>query len=308
VTDMRTRSDLQGAYIALSLMHMNDEQRAEVMRGVPRLTQQERAFTQPGGQNVGQDVSDFRNMVRILDELFDPRHHRDIYRSADSTNRIPTTDRTIAEYYDQLYPDMNTFEDFFIDISQRKAERWLEIGPGDTYKQLGSLLNAIRLINDKITIVGSDLLYAGDSAARIDRARGSQRLDKEWSSQHQLVGAAAQMMPFADSSFDEVITSWVFDKFNEETLGKPQAFREVARVLRDGGICRVCPVESEDLTTPFMRRYFDVLKQHRVMIGRGDSVLSAVLLRKRTSLEERKKLQEEIDAWVRQYGPKTGST
>ncbi len=303
INDMLTRHELQPAYLALSMVHISEDKRGEVLKMFPKLTRYQRGITDSSGYSPMQEKGDFKNMMSILDDLFKQSHLKDTYRTAEADNVISTTDRTLADYYHLLYPDKESFIDFIVDIAERDKETWLEIGPGNTYKQPDSLLNTIGDINDDITLIGTDLLYTGESASAIDRFKGWHNLDKEWTAKLNLVGAAAQMLPYKDRSFDQVLSSWVFDKFNRSTDGEYQAYREVARVLKPGGKARIFPVDEATLESPFLRRYFTIEKKSQVPIGEERILMwCAVMIRKEDTSEERKQLREEVDAWTQRFG------
>ena len=305
VQDMRNDPAYSTMCVALSMFHMKDEERSEAVKLFPKLSLVQRSRPQ-SGVNLAQEKGDLLYMMSVLDELFDSKLHKDIYRSADAKNRIQTTNRTIYQYYNLLFQDMGRFEDFVLELVVAEPQRWLEIGPGNTYKEQDSLINTVRDLGSNITIVGADLLYARNSAASIDQLFGTNDLDSDWASKNLLVGASAQALPFQDESFDTVVSSWVFDKFNVNVDGETQAYRELARVLRPGGTARIFPM-SAVTTSPVVSRYLKVEKSYEVIVGEKEEerevMRSAILKRVESSNEDKQSLKKAIEDWTQSHMP-----
>ena len=244
---------------------------------------------------------------RLAREMFSESTHTDPFRSH-SAMHWPSyeTSRTLEEYMSLFALDLRSPEGLLKYLHACPEQRWLDIGSGETYREPMSLMNAMRDINPKVKVVGLDPMYDEQLVSHGDRARGRHRLDPKWAAKNELVAGTAQNMSLPDASFDHVVSMFAFDKFNEATGGTQQALRQVARILKPGGIVRIHGLDLSALERgSALFEYFTPIAPaviaSKTMTDVGKSFATIVFKRVAVSAEEEKKLREDINEWLEKY-------
>ena len=153
----------------------------------------------------------------------------------------PTDTNAVLKEYDKLAPHYDRRWSFYVEQTLRETLSRLELEPGESLLDVGCgtgvLLKALSTSVHNATLAGAD-----PSPEMLKVAR--KRLDEAV----RLEESPAENLPFADASFDVVVSANAFHYFRNP-LG---ALAEMARVLRPNGrlvltdwcddyiACRVC--------------------------------------------------------------------
>ncbi|MDO8523110.1 MAG: methyltransferase domain-containing protein [bacterium] len=136
------------------------------------------------------------------------------------------------------------FEDFGLSIDDLRGKKILDIGSG-----LNQLANELK--EDNLDITSLDPLYALSAEEREalyeDYEDGSEELQKllhQLKSENRsskLVAGRSDALPFANDSFDLIISHYGSPFYAEDAEKVTQFFSELNRVLRSGGEARIYP-------------------------------------------------------------------
>lgn len=261
-----------------------------------------------GLSRSAQVSSSFKYLRKLAAEVHKESVHDDPYRSHAALHWRYHTDREVHEYLD-LFPDVPQFM-FISYLHSLPAQRWLDIGSGETYRVPDSLMNAMPSINPRVRIAGLDPLYDERTAAPVDKAQGRHKLDPLWAAKNELIAGTAQNMPVDSNSIDQILSFYAFDKFNEAAEGTTQAMRQMARVLVPGGIARIYGMHRSELAEGKpVHRYFQipVRADYETDQPTGADLSMVVLVRKKLAPSEEATIQKEINEWLGRYAA-SGST
>lgn len=245
---------------------------------------------------ASQTVSDLQQIRKLALQMYPEGAHTDPDRSHEAFYFNYRTERTAEEYLGVLFPDTHPLI-FSLVAQALEEERWLDIGSGETYKNPKSLMNVMPSINPKVTIVGCDPMYGGNTGP-LDTAYGRNELDPEWTKGKELYPYTAQRLEFEDASFDAILSCWVFDKFEKRNEGQLQGLRQVARVLKPGGTARIYPVLSELVDSGVVEKYFNVISKIKWEGELEEFGYWVHLERKSLSVEEEEGLRQDINSWL----------
>lgn len=292
----------QPVYLYLALMRVDKADEAAVLNRYPRTrTIRSSRGTMRTSSNIIGEKRRHLQEFKLFDELFPPKEHRDTYRSQQGLEHFGSTNRDIERYRELLFPEFDNIIEFIAYLITRGPERWLDIGSGITYREDNSLMSIVQQINPDIQFIGTDILYSESFAGPIDKALKTSGVERESAEGKQLVAAAVQTLPFEKKSFSCVLSSWVFDKLNEENGSVEQGLRQVARVLEPGGLARIYAIPYEAIKDPLVREYFSVIAEDKMQSTKGKALGSLILEKKDLSEEQEKKLEAEINAWIERY-------
>jgi ubiquinone/menaquinone biosynthesis C-methylase UbiE len=152
----------------------------------------------------------------------------------------------LTPYYDLFHTLVDPGDGFRFAVAAHLAllpgERVLDVASGT-----GSLALVLKRLVPEAEVAGIDIDPAILAIARRKAERAG--LDVAFSE------ASADHLPFADASFDRVVSSLAFHHLEPEV--KRRAFREAHRVLRPGG--RFLLVDFGGIDVPLLRAAFNVL-------------------------------------------------
>lgn len=130
----------------------------------------------------------------------------------------------VRRRYDRVAPIYDAVESLMELRSARwRRQLWAGVGPGDVLEIGVGTGKNIRHYPPGARVIGFDI-----SGRMLDRAR---RRARKLGVSAQLLVADAQSLPFADASFDTVVSTYVFCSVPDPI----RALREAHRVLRPGG-------------------------------------------------------------------------
>ena len=127
-----------------------------------------------------------------------------------------------------------------------------QIHPGEDVLDIGcgagmDSLVAAQMVGETGTVTGIDM--TGDMAAKARRSAAEMGLANVT-----IVDGSAEQLPFADASFDVVISNGVIDLIPD----KDAVFAEIARVLRPGGRIQLADVTIQRPVSEEGRRNIDL--------------------------------------------------
>ena len=139
---------------------------------------------------------------------------------------------TTQQFYDRLSHAYDLLANSSEHHAMEAGLKALDTQPGETVLEIGfgtghALEDLARRVGEGGRVAGIDLSYGMRQVAakRLGETGLDHRVD--------LLLADGAYLPFADSSFDGVFTSFTLELFEMETI--PQVLAEVQRVLRPGG-------------------------------------------------------------------------
>lgn len=121
-------------------------------------------------------------------------------------------------------------------IPWRGDERVLDVGCGHGLMLLGAAKRVPRG-----SAVGLDLWRSVDQANNTAEATMRNARAEGVAERVELVNGDARELPFPDASFDVVLSSWAVHNI-PDAEGRERAVREIARVVKPGGIVRIVDI------------------------------------------------------------------
>ncbi len=174
--------------------------------------------------------------------------------SSDARTVLPVI-RTKAQAK-EIYDKMSPFYDYFAGVFERKSRnealKRLNISRGETVLEIG--FGTGHCLKQMAEAVGHEgRVYGIDISSRM-LAASRRRLEKAglWS-RAELTCDDALKMPYTDSKFDAVFSSFTLELFDSPEI--PQMLAKIRRVLRTNGRIGVVSLSKEDGDSPFLTLY-----------------------------------------------------